>query len=210
MKKDIVDLLIFTEVYYFWKEDCSRQPVLGSSKSQIRTDVRSTHSRCYASTQANQPHFRIMFASRTAISRVITTSTRSMSTKVAVLGAAGGIGQPLSLLLKLSPYVDELSCYDIVGSPGVAADISHVRRVMFCILINISTLFLIPCLLCFVCRFPLRPSRRELFPQLQVGRLEEMKDWRPPWRVPKWLSFPPAFPVNQGWRAMTFSMQVAL
>lgn len=49
-----------------------------------------------------------------------------MSTKVAVLGAAGGIGQPLSMLLKLSPHIDELSCYDIVGTPGVAADLSHI------------------------------------------------------------------------------------
>ena len=47
-----------------------------------------------------------------------------------VLGAAGGIGQPLSLLLKLSPEVDELACYDIVGTPGVAADLSHVSTVL--------------------------------------------------------------------------------
>ncbi|KAL7575813.1 hypothetical protein ACA910_003138 [Epithemia clementina (nom. ined.)] len=50
----------------------------------------------------------------------------SSSLKVAVLGAAGGIGQPLSMLLKLSPHVDELSCYDIQGTPGVAADLSHI------------------------------------------------------------------------------------
>lgn len=49
-----------------------------------------------------------------------------MGKKVCVLGAAGGIGQPLSLLLKLSPHVSELSCYDIVGTPGVAADLSHI------------------------------------------------------------------------------------
>ena len=49
-----------------------------------------------------------------------------MGKKVAVLGAGGGIGQPLSLLLKLSPNVSELSCYDIVGTPGVAADLSHI------------------------------------------------------------------------------------
>eukprot|EP00934_Nitzschia_sp_Nitz4_P009010 Nitzschia sp. Nitz4//scaffold7_size249615//200769//201874//NITZ4_001203-RA/size249615-augustus-gene-0.39-mRNA-1//-1//CDS//3329558520//9000//frame0 len=53
------------------------------------------------------------------------SSTAAASKKVAVMGAAGGIGQPLSLLLKLSPYVTELSCYDIVGTPGVAADLSH-------------------------------------------------------------------------------------
>lgn len=77
--------------------------------------------------------------------------------KVAVLGAAGGIGQPLSLLLKvrlgtaegliqrashagdplsfmstvgalcsqLNPQVTSLSLYDIAGTPGVAADVSH-------------------------------------------------------------------------------------
>jgi hypothetical protein len=53
----------------------------------------------------------------------------SASKKVAVLGAAGGIGQPLSMLLKLSPAIGELACYDIVGTPGVAADLSHVRFV---------------------------------------------------------------------------------
>lgn len=46
--------------------------------------------------------------------------------KVAVLGAAGGIGQPLSLLLKNSPLVSDLSLYDIVNTPGVAADLSHI------------------------------------------------------------------------------------
>lgn len=46
--------------------------------------------------------------------------------KVAVLGAAGGIGQPLSLLLKNSPLVSSLACYDIVNARGVAADLSHI------------------------------------------------------------------------------------
>ncbi len=38
--------------------------------------------------------------------------------KVTVLGAAGGIGQPLSLLLKLNPLVTDLALYDIRGGPG--------------------------------------------------------------------------------------------
>lgn len=42
------------------------------------------------------------------------------------MGASGGIGQPLSLLLKQSPLVSELSLYDIVNTPGVAADLSHI------------------------------------------------------------------------------------
>ncbi|THG94759.1 hypothetical protein EW026_g6772 [Hermanssonia centrifuga] len=54
------------------------------------------------------------------------SSSASRQTKVAVLGAGGGIGQPLSLLLKLNPLVSELSLYDIRGAPGVAADVSHI------------------------------------------------------------------------------------
>ncbi|KZZ90744.1 malate dehydrogenase precursor [Moelleriella libera RCEF 2490] len=46
--------------------------------------------------------------------------------KAVVAGASGGIGQPLSLLLKLSPYIDELALYDVVNTPGVAADLSHI------------------------------------------------------------------------------------
>lgn len=47
--------------------------------------------------------------------------------KAVVLGAAGGIGQPLSLLLKLNESVTELALYDIVNSPGVAADLGHIN-----------------------------------------------------------------------------------
>ncbi|CAA2973823.1 malate dehydrogenase, mitochondrial [Olea europaea subsp. europaea] len=47
--------------------------------------------------------------------------------KVAILGAAGGIGQPLSLLMKLNPLVSKLALYDIAGTPGVAADVSHIN-----------------------------------------------------------------------------------
>ena len=48
--------------------------------------------------------------------------------KVAVLGAAGGIGQALALLLKLQlPAESELALYDIAPvTPGVAADVSHI------------------------------------------------------------------------------------
>ena len=61
----------------------------------------------------------------TSQSRLFST-TAARNTKVAVLGAGGGIGQPLSLLLKNDPLVTSLSLYDIRGAPGVAADVSHV------------------------------------------------------------------------------------
>ena len=57
--------------------------------------------------------------------RQLSTSSRR-DVKVAVLGASGGIGQPLSLLFKQSPLVTELSLYDVVNTPGVAADLSHI------------------------------------------------------------------------------------
>lgn len=48
--------------------------------------------------------------------------------KVTVLGAAGGIGQALALLLKTQlPAGSELSLYDIAAvTPGVAVDLSHI------------------------------------------------------------------------------------
>ena len=47
--------------------------------------------------------------------------------RVAVVGAAGGIGQPLSLLLKQNPLVSELMLYDVAPvTPGVGADLSHM------------------------------------------------------------------------------------
>jgi len=48
--------------------------------------------------------------------------------KVTVCGAAGGIGQPLSLLLKMQlPAGSVLSLYDVINSPGVGEDISHIN-----------------------------------------------------------------------------------
>lgn len=83
--------------------------------------------------------------SRTVNPRIITKAVQSLSAtplkelsknfsvsatsnyKVAVLGAAGGIGQPLALLLKNHPAITNLSLYDIANTPGVAADLSHVE-----------------------------------------------------------------------------------
>ncbi|MCR5537534.1 MAG: malate dehydrogenase [Succinivibrio sp.] len=48
--------------------------------------------------------------------------------KVAVLGAAGGIGQPLSMILKNNlPAGSQLSLFDVAPfTPGVAKDLSHI------------------------------------------------------------------------------------
>mmetsp|Transcript_249 Transcript_249/g.1162 ORF Transcript_249/g.1162 Transcript_249/m.1162 type:complete len:346 (+) Transcript_249:167-1204(+) len=63
-----------------------------------------------------------------AIHRTPTAAHKPPGFTVAVIGAAGGIGQPLSLLLKRCPLVDELRLYDVVPlAAGVAADVSHVN-----------------------------------------------------------------------------------
>jgi malate dehydrogenase len=51
----------------------------------------------------------------------------SLRSKVCVVGGAGGIGQPLSLLLKQNSAVSHVSVFDLVGAPGVAADLSHIN-----------------------------------------------------------------------------------
>ncbi len=55
------------------------------------------------------------------------STTASSSRKVAILGAAGGIGQPLSLLLKTASAksVGHLALYDIANM-GMAADLGHI------------------------------------------------------------------------------------
>ncbi|KAK0419600.1 hypothetical protein QR680_014228 [Steinernema hermaphroditum] len=58
--------------------------------------------------------------------RVASTRNTSSAPKVALLGANGGIGQPMGLLLKHDPKIANLALYDIVGTPGVAADLSHI------------------------------------------------------------------------------------
>jgi len=60
------------------------------------------------------------------IARSLSTSA-PLHKKVAVLGAAGGIGQPLALLLKLNQSVTGVNVYDVNPmTPGVGADLSHI------------------------------------------------------------------------------------
>ncbi|KAG1667423.1 hypothetical protein FOA52_004840 [Chlamydomonas sp. UWO 241] len=70
-----------------------------------------------------------------AIQRLVAQFSRQMASsaaggigrKVVVLGAAGGIGQSLSMLMKMNQQVSHLSLYDIAGTLGVGADVSHIN-----------------------------------------------------------------------------------
>ncbi|PYI20036.1 malate dehydrogenase [Aspergillus violaceofuscus CBS 115571] len=46
--------------------------------------------------------------------------------KIALIGAAGQIGTPLSLLCKISDLFDEIALYDLVHVPGIATDLMHI------------------------------------------------------------------------------------
>ena len=46
---------------------------------------------------------------------------------VCLVGAAGGIGQPLSLLLKANPLIKQLNLFDVAPTVGIATDLSHIN-----------------------------------------------------------------------------------
>merc|ERR1712125_131894 len=59
---------------------------------------------------------------------------QSRTFKCSVLGAAGGIGQPLALLMSINPRVTALTCYDVAPiTPGVACDLSHINSDSSCV-----------------------------------------------------------------------------
>merc|ERR1711936_61249 len=83
-----------------------------------------------SSLQLRAPRYLSMFSMFqkpiSVVARQFSTTTAN-NRNVAVMGASGGIGQPLSMLLKLNPGVTKLALYDIVHTPGVAADLSHIE-----------------------------------------------------------------------------------
>ncbi|KAF5662017.1 malate dehydrogenase NAD-dependent [Fusarium circinatum] len=50
-------------------------------------------------------------------------------TKIALLGAAGQIGTPLTLLCKASNLFTDIALYDIVHTPGIATDLNHIDTI---------------------------------------------------------------------------------
>lgn len=50
-----------------------------------------------------------------------------MLINVAIAGGAGGIGQPLCLLMKQNKHIKKLILYDIAPTAGIAKDLSHIE-----------------------------------------------------------------------------------
>ncbi|WOK94254.1 hypothetical protein Cni_G02956 [Canna indica] len=79
-----------------------------------------------ASFLGKNAHLQAQFVPKCLPKQVLSNQLQPRASfKVAVLGAAGGIGQPLGLLIKMSPLVSSLHLYDIANVKGVAADLSH-------------------------------------------------------------------------------------
>lgn len=101
------------------------------------SSARSASVAAVASASSSSPRASIALRASRALpalsTRRVTTPARASRLacaaakgyKVALLGAAGGIGQPLALLLKMQPYISQLALYDIANVKGVAADLSH-------------------------------------------------------------------------------------
>ncbi|KAI3385208.1 hypothetical protein SNEBB_001950 [Seison nebaliae] len=66
-------------------------------------------------------------AFRTLSTTSINSNFQKLNAKVSLLGSVGGIGQPMALLLKQSGLIEKLALYDIAGTAGVAADLSHIE-----------------------------------------------------------------------------------
>ncbi|RWS05294.1 malate dehydrogenase: mitochondrial-like protein [Dinothrombium tinctorium] len=90
--------------------------------AQKLAQIASISTRSFATSNHVSIHFNVFNYSTKLLFYEI-----KRNAKVAVLGASGGIGQPMALLLKNNPLITELSLYDIAHTPGVAADLSHIN-----------------------------------------------------------------------------------
>eukprot|EP00249_Psilotum_nudum_P013744 c24484_g1_i1 orf=151-1392(+) len=103
-----------------------RAPSLYHIKSfdGLKASSRFAAEKCYFQGQSLGP-LRAGGAPSMRLQNGVMGQARASTFKVAVLGAAGGIGQPLSLLIKMSPLVSQISLYDIANVNGLVADLSH-------------------------------------------------------------------------------------
>ncbi|XP_018335571.1 probable malate dehydrogenase, mitochondrial [Agrilus planipennis] len=70
-----------------------------------------------------------MFFKLSRFNRNYGKQAKVMGTKVTVCGAAGAVGQPLALLLKQSPLIDNLCLYDIGGINGFAYELGYIDTI---------------------------------------------------------------------------------
>merc|ERR1719321_1285232 len=83
------------------------------SSSSMRGAIKGQQ-RWYTQRSSSSRKSSVSFKTRSASRRSpVVHATADDGYKVAVLGAAGGIGQSLSLLLKMNPMISDLALYDV-------------------------------------------------------------------------------------------------
>ncbi|KAH8239873.1 hypothetical protein KR032_008908 [Drosophila birchii] len=70
--------------------------------------------------------FGLLKCSQPLLGKLYTSNSNRRGIKVTIVGAAGGIGQPLSLLLKHNPHIEHLAVQDLRNTTGAAMDLSHI------------------------------------------------------------------------------------
>ncbi|KAJ0986155.1 hypothetical protein J5N97_004511 [Dioscorea zingiberensis] len=130
---DCIEIMTFLISSINGHDDLNCEPVRRSGKHSFSMTI-SSYASHFCESFDHLPKMRfsmlrsVEFALRGAgASRSFAFSSAAPERKVAILGAAGCIGQPLALLMKLNPLVSRLSLYDIAGTSGVAADVSHIN-----------------------------------------------------------------------------------
>lgn len=105
----------------------------GNKESPVRESIRQQSAHSPGSQQSSGNHSTMSnpktseYGSQASSLRVQLQPNELV--KVTILGAAGGIGQPLSLMLMLhDEYIQHLALYDLVHVRGVGADLSHIDR----------------------------------------------------------------------------------
>jgi len=113
------------EINAYW-EDCDPVPVKKKGKGKGAEPVPKAKAKAKGKAKAEPK------AKAKAKARAAKETKPAGNFKVCVCGGAGGIGQPLSLLMGMDPNVSELCIFDLnvaaVAPAGVAADLSHLER----------------------------------------------------------------------------------
>jgi len=105
----------------YWEECKPVKGKKGAAKAKAKTKAKA---KAAPKTKAAEPKAKAKAKAKEA--------KPAGSYKVCVCGGAGGIGQPLSLLMGMDPNVGELNIFDLsvamVAPAGVAADLGHLER----------------------------------------------------------------------------------
>lgn len=115
------------DIKAYW-EDCNPVPVKKKGKGKGAEPTPKAKAKVKAKAKA-EPKAK---AKAKAKVRAAKETKPAGNFKVCVCGGAGGIGQPLSLLMGMDPNVSELCIFDLnvaaVQPAGVAADLGHLER----------------------------------------------------------------------------------